>query len=164
MCLNNTFHIAGLSCIIFNHSFVPQQINCVVLVTKDFKIVIADDDVDDRGFIQEALKGKEYTGGFMCMGDGEELLQYLHQSQSSLPGLILLDLNMPLKDGYQALSEIKQNQVLKSIPTVVLTSSSSPADESLCYSLGCDMFCRKPLSMTEYDVLASDILKFVSSV
>ena len=136
----------------------------VVLVTKDFSIVIADDDQDDRSFIKEALLRRAFGGRFQCVEDGGQLLQYLKRTEKTLPDLILLDLNMPLVDGYQALSEIKQDPLLKSIPTMILTSSSKPEDEPVCYELGCDKFYRKPLSMGEYDDVASDILDYVRSV
>ena len=133
----------------------------MVLVTKDFSIVIADDDQDDRDFIKDALKRREYSGGFRCMENGVELLKYLKETGATLPKLILLDLNMPLKDGYQALAEIKQDEVLRSIPVVILTSSSKPEDEPICFNLGAEQFFRKPLSMDEYDELASGLLQFI---
>ena len=95
------------------------------------------------------------------MENGVELLKYLKETGATLPKLILLDLNMPLKDGYQALAEIKQDEVLRSIPVVILTSSSKPEDEPICFNLGAEQFFRKPLSMDEYDELASGLLQFI---
>jgi CheY-like chemotaxis protein len=134
----------------------------VVLVTKDSFIVIADDDWDDREFIRDALVRNEFSGGFECMEDGRKLLDYLKQpGQLSTPGLIVLDLNMPQKDGYEALAEIKQDPELRNIPTVVLTSSTREEDESRCYGLGCDGYFQKPMSLQEYDHLAAKILDFM---
>jgi len=135
----------------------------VVLVTKDILIVIADDDQDDQDFIKDALKRNSFSGAIQCVSDGEQLLKYLKEVPAR-PGLILLDLNMPLKDGYQTLQELKTDPLLKNIPTVILTSSSRHEDEQQCYNLGCDKFYRKPMSVTDYRNIAGEVLsEFVMS-
>lgn len=129
----------------------------MVLVTKDFLILVADDDPDDQDFITDALKSNSFRGTIQCVGDGEQLLRYLKELPTP-PGLILLDLNMPLKDGYQTLHELKADPILKKIPTIVLTSSSRQEDEQQCYKLGCDKFYRKPMSINDYQSIASELL------
>ena len=93
-------------------------------------ILMADDDEDDRMLAQEALAEAQLTNELHCVEDGEELLDYLYRQgkyaalgNSLLPGLILLDLNMPKKDGREALQAIKADPVLRRIPVVVLTTS-----------------------------------------
>ena len=127
---------------------------------KDLSIIIADDDTDDSAFIHDALLNRDFCGDIIFVSDGDKLLQCLSKS-IKVPNLILLDLNMPYKDGYQALSEIKGSASFGSIPVCIITSSLSPADKNKCYQLGCDAYYYKPTSIAEYDTMAGDILKFL---
>jgi CheY-like chemotaxis protein len=134
----------------------------VVFVTKDFVILIADDDCDDQSFIKDALKKRSFGGSIDCVADGNKLIEYL-KAKPIQPGLILLDLNMPFKSGYEVLAEIKQDPEFRGIPTVVFTSSTRAEDERRCYALGADNFIRKPLSMGEYEDVAGQLLHFISA-
>ena len=116
-------------------------------------ILIADDDEDDRDMIRDALKESRLLNNLHCVKDGEELLDYLHhrdkfedQIKNPLPGLILLDLNMPRMDGREALREIKTNPNLRQIPVVVLTTSQAEEDIFRTYELGVNSFITKPVS------------------
>lgn len=116
-------------------------------------ILVADDDPDDRMLIQEALEEIDVPVDPYFVHDGEELLDYLNQrgqyangTSSPHPGLILLDLNMPRKDGREALEEIKSDPKLRRIPVVVLTTSSSDEDINCTYDLGGNSFIVKPIS------------------
>lgn len=129
-----------------------------------FAIVIAEDDEDDQLFIREALAKTAFKGTIDCVTDGSKLLHLLQNEWTGTPpGLILLDINMPVMDGYQALREIKQDTQLRHIPTVVLTASLNAADEQRCYALGADRFFRKPLSLQEYDLVAARIMDFMAA-
>src|SRR3989344_7405510 len=90
-------------------------------------ILIADDDPEDRQLIKEALEESHLLNEVHFVCDGEELMAYL-TGHKPRPGLILLDLNMPKKDGREALREIKNNPDLKRIPVVVLTTSKAEED------------------------------------
>src|SRR5262249_784625 len=97
---------------------------------KMITILLADDDPDDRQVTHDAFAENRLANDFHCVEDGEELMDYLHRrgkftqiANDPLPGLILLDLNMPRKDGREALKEIKADPVLRRIPIVVLTTS-----------------------------------------
>jgi CheY-like chemotaxis protein len=96
---------------------------------KSFNVVIAEDDEDDYLLIAETLKKVENIGLIHWVKDGEELLGYLdaceasNKSQEKKPNLIILDFNMPKKDGREALEEIKTNPKRKNIPVIVLTTS-----------------------------------------
>lgn len=148
-------------CSVFAEYLYPViQQKLVTLVGKDFLIIIADDDQDDQEFIREALQDK-FKGDITCVTNGGELLTYLKKNPTQAD-LILLDLNMPFKDGYQTLSELKADPDLQMIPTVVLTSSSRPEDRDRCYQLGCDKFYRKPMSIAEYETLAREVLSHFS--
>ncbi len=120
-------------------------------------VVIAEDDPDDRLLIQDALKeATRRSVDVMFVNDGAELLDYLHRrgpyaagGQARLPELILLDLNLPKKDGLQALAEIKRDEALRAIPVVVLTTSQSPEHVARSYALGGNGFITKPDSYRE---------------
>ncbi len=116
-------------------------------------ILMADDDPDDRLMAKEALEESRLANDLYFVEDGEELLDYLYQrgkfsdpAVAPFPGLILLDLNMPKKDGREALQEIKQDDKLKRIPIVVLTTSKAEEDIYRTYNLGVNSFITKPVS------------------
>ncbi len=116
-------------------------------------ILMADDDADDRMFAKDALEEAKLANDLHFVEDGEELMEYLrHQGKyaelngSPKPGLILLDLNMPRKDGREALKEIKEDDELKRIPVVVLTTSKAQEDIYRTYDLGVSSFITKPVS------------------
>ncbi len=114
-------------------------------------ILIADDDPDDRLLIQEAFSESHFDGKLQFVKNGEELVDYLKRAYSPLngsltprPRVILLDLNMPCKDGREALKEIKDDPVFNSIPIVVLTTSKSENDIQYSYKTGACSFIVKP--------------------
>ena len=116
-------------------------------------ILMADDDEDDCLLAKEALAENRLANNLYFVNDGEELLDYLHnrgkfedRAQNPRPGLILLDLNMPRKDGREALREIKADPELKSIPVVILTTSKEEEDIVRSYNLGANSFISKPVS------------------
>jgi CheY-like chemotaxis protein len=116
-------------------------------------ILMADDDPDDRFLVQEAFVESRLSNPLAFVKDGQELLDYLccrdQYSQPGLaprPGLILLDLNMPRKDGREALEEIKADPELRRIPVVVLTTSEAEEDILCTYDLGVAGFITKPVS------------------
>jgi len=84
-------------------------------------VLMADDDEDDRMLAKEAFKASGVPGVFACVGDGKALLDYL--SQSPIPAVILLDISMPLMDGYQTIEEIKAIPAYQGIPVVIFTTS-----------------------------------------
>ncbi len=115
------------------------------------KVLLADDDPDDRQLIREAFVENRLPNELHYVEDGEELMDYLHRRgryqnshDAPLPGLILLDLNMPRKDGREALREIKADPDLRWIPTVVLTTSKAEADVLRSYDMGANSYMVKP--------------------
>lgn len=112
------------------------------------RLVLADDDEDDRFMAREALAVSRLTNPLDEVSDGMELLEYLRgclERKDPLPGLILLDLNMPRMDGREALAEIKSNPELRRIPIVVLTTSKAEEDIFRTYDLGVNSFISKPI-------------------
>ncbi len=119
-------------------------------------ILVADDDADDRELIKVAFEEKGAEVQICFVENGEELLYYLYrrgkykdEMQYPFPSLILLDLNMPKKDGRDALREIKSDQQLKSLPIVILTTSTAAKDVSHCYELGVNSYMIKPANFSD---------------
>ncbi len=119
-------------------------------------ILMAEDDPDDRLLSQEALQEARLHNELRFVEDGEDLMDYLNHSgeylspaDSPRPGLILLDLNMPRKDGREALQEIKADPQLRCIPIVVLTTSKAEEDILRSYDLGVSGYITKPVRFAE---------------
>lgn len=118
-------------------------------------IVLADDDPDDRLFMRRALKKNGVTNKLCIVEDGEELIELLRREdryaerEGPLPGLVLLDLNMPRMDGREALREMKSDPDLRHIPVVVLTTSEAEQDVLDSYDLGAGAFVTKPVTFEE---------------
>jgi CheY-like chemotaxis protein len=118
-------------------------------------ILVAEDDEEDRLLTEDALTGAHLVNDLRFVVDGEDLMQYLHRSgpyaapgAAPRPGIVLLDLNMPKKDGREALAEIKQDPELRRIPVVVLTTSKAEEDIVGTYELGVNSFITKPVTFT----------------
>ena len=95
--------------------------------SKQLNILLAEDDQDDRDFFDNALKGIPIPTHLTTVCDGEQLMEYLYKNSEHLPDVLFLDLNMPRKNGFECLVEIKENEMLKDIP-VVMFSTSYPRD------------------------------------
>ena len=115
-------------------------------------ILCAEDDAEDRMFIKDAWKESLIRNKLDFVEDGEELMDYLLRRgkyadmiNSPLPGMILLDLNMPRKDGREAIKEIKSSPDLRRIPIVVLTTSKAEEDIVRTYDLGVSGYVAKPV-------------------
>lgn len=120
---------------------------------KPITILLAEDDPDDRLMATEALEESRLANDLKIVEDGEQLMDYLYHRGTysgmqdwTLPGLILLDLNMPKKDGREALKEIKADSNLRRIPIVILTTSDEEEDIYRSYDLGVNSFITKPVS------------------
>lgn len=120
---------------------------------KPITILLADDDADDRMLARDALAESRLANDLHFVEDGEQLLDFLQRrgayadpSSSPRPGLILLDLNMPRKDGREALREIKADPDLRRIPIVILTTSKAEEDIYRTYDLGVNSFITKPVT------------------
>ena len=116
-------------------------------------ILMADDDADDRLLTRDALEESRVLNDLRFVEDGEELMDYLtrkgkyaNAEDSPRPGLILLDLNMPKKDGREALKEIKSDPNLRRIPVVIMTTSKAEEDIFRSYDFGASSFITKPVT------------------
>lgn len=124
-------------------------------VARPIVILIADDDVEDQQMTADALDESRLRNELHVVNNGEELMQYLRRegpfrdpASSPRPGLILLDLAMPKKDGREALAEIKRDPELRQIPVIIMTTSSAEEDICRSYDLGASSYVTKPISFT----------------
>jgi CheY-like chemotaxis protein len=116
-------------------------------------ILMADDDEEDCDLTRQALQDAHLTNDMRFVHDGQALMDYLDRARrgedpvsAPWPGIILLDLNMPKKDGREALAEIRADEALRRIPIVVLTTSSDEQDVLRTYNLGVSSFITKPVT------------------
>jgi CheY-like chemotaxis protein len=129
--------------------------NAPVLRKKSLAVILAEDDEDDFLLTKEALQEAGLDIALYRVKNGEELIDCLRrrgafQGRSIDPVVILLDLNMPKKDGREALKEIKSDASLRLIPVVVLTNSKAPEDIQRSYDLGVNSFIRKPTRFDQF--------------
>ncbi len=123
--------------------------------TPPFTILMADDDADDRYLTRTAFEQTNLDCQLFFVEDGSEVFDFLNGSgkyrdrSGCLPNLILLDLNMPKKDGKQVLHEIKGAPAFRHIPVIIFTTSRSPEDVRQMYQLGASSFITKPSSFDQ---------------
>ena len=130
-------------------------------------ILMAEDDDDDCLLVREAMRESKQPHDLRIVRDGQELLDYLRRRgeyeqspQAPRPDLILLDLKMPRKDGREALSEIKADPRLRSIPIVVFTTSTARDDIGFCYRMGVNSYITKPPTFRGLVDLLSTLSKY----
>lgn len=130
-------------------------------------VLVAEDDADDRLLIQKAFKRGTETGNLVYVENGEELLKYLkreapytNEEQYPRPQIVLLDLNMPKKDGREALREIKTDKDLCKIPVIVLTTSRAQDDIEHMYKMGSNSYITKPSSFDGLLTIAKEIEEY----
>lgn len=120
-------------------------------------VLLADDDEDDRDFTREAMRQVNPHSEVSFVSDGQELLDYLRrdglyassESDTRVPDVILLDLNMPRMTGSEALAAIRADETLKGLPVVVLTTSRREEDVADCYERGANSYISKPSTFTD---------------
>jgi len=132
-------------------------------MTKSLRILLVEDSPSDVRLVREALKDTPVPVQLTVARDGVEATDYLHQTElglSSRPDLVLLDLNLPRKNGREVLAEVKGSPTLKQIPVLVMTSSRSDEDVSQAYSLNANCFITKPGDLEEYQNVVRAIEEF----
>ena len=122
-------------------------------------VFIVDDDEDDKTSIRDAFMENKHAFNYVFCENGDQLMGHFSKADKKHPSLILLDLNMPGKDGREVLKELKKNDDLKLIPVIVVTTSSSPRDREMSYKLGANCFVTKPDSYRELVTITDAIAK-----
>ena len=127
-------------------------------------ILLADDDMDDRSFFDKALKEIPITSQLVTVNNGEDLMEYLFENVQQLPDVLFLDLSMPRKTGFECLSEIKENEKLKSLTVIMFTTSFTRGldlEENLRNTLlrmGAADYIRKPAGFEELKMVIQQAL------
>src|SRR5215216_5563245 len=129
-------------------------------MSKKYIILIVDDDTDDREIIRDAfMSNHKNHREYVFMENGEKLIEYLESADNdTMPSLIMLDLNMPGKDGREVLQEIKNDIRFRQIPTIVFTTSGSQKDRQTAYDMGANCFITKPDTFNKLVELTSSIM------
>jgi CheY-like chemotaxis protein len=107
-------------------------------------VLLADDDHDDYVFFKTALDGLPLSTNLTAVRDGQELMQLLNEETYQLPHVLFLDINMPRKNGFECLSEIKHNPRLKDLPVVMFSTSGSRDNMTSAFKNGAHVYIRKP--------------------
>lgn len=128
--------------------------------TYTHSVLIVDDDADDRESVRDAFLENKHHQNYIFIEDGSQLLDFLNKNEKGMrPSLIMLDLNMPGKDGRDTLKEIKSNKNFHHIPVVVFTTSASMTDMEISYSLGANCFITKPNTYSKLIDITNSIAK-----
>jgi CheY-like chemotaxis protein len=114
------------------------------MTIKQLNILLADDDMDDCNFFKQALEALPIPTHLKTVHDGEQLMAYLLGKVETLPDVLFLDLNMPRKNGFECLTEIKDNTQLKHIPVVIFSTSFPKNIIDKAFKLGANVYVRKP--------------------
>lgn len=126
---------------------------------KKYKLVIVDNDEDERLFMKSGI---EQTGLFEIIAQaehGHHALEWLETNTSSLPDLILSDLNMPVKDGYELLEALRGEQLYAHVPVVITSTSATPSTIAKCLALGATDYLVKPDTFLDYDSYGRELYK-----
>jgi CheY-like chemotaxis protein len=130
-------------------------------MTKTIQLLLADDDKDDCDLFKEALEELPVAASLSTVHDGEQLMKFLVNQDGPLPQMLFLDLNMPRKNGFECLSEIKKNDTLKNLPVIIFSTSYNSDIVNLLYTSGAHFYISKP---NEFEKLKQVIEAALSSL
>ena len=125
-------------------------------------LLLADDDKDDRLFFKAALEEMPVSTHLTTVHDGEQLMQLLTKETNELPHVLFLDLNMPRKNGFECLLEIKLNKKLKQLPVIIFSTSFEQEVVNLLYKNGAQYFMRKPAEFSQLKKLIQQALTLIA--
>ena len=133
-------------------------------IAKSIEILLVEDNSGDVRLTQEVLKDNKLRNNMYVAGDGVEAMMFLHRedkyADAPRPDVILLDLNLPKKDGREVLAEIKRDPNLKSIPVVILTTSNADEDIIKSYNLHANCYVTKPIDLNQFIKVVKSIKEF----
>lgn len=132
------------------------------MAIKHLDILLADDDTDDCGFFEEALNELPVSWKLTAVHDGEQLMRLLNEESGKLPHILFLDLNMPRKNGFECLAEIKGNKKLKDLPVIILSTSYEQDVVNLLFQNGAQYFIRKPSTFARFKKIILFTLTLIS--
>jgi CheY-like chemotaxis protein len=127
---------------------------------KPVKVLLAEDDKDDQEIFQDALNETGINTKLEVVENGQELIDTLKDTSTPDPDIVFVDINMPVKDGQQAVAEIKADPALKDIPTVMLSTSDNPNGIKQSFQAGADLYIQKPNSFRNFVLILKKIFSF----
>ena len=130
--------------------------------SRHLRILLADDDADDCMFFDGALSEIPLSTQLNTVKDGVQLMSYLSANIHQLPHVLFLDLNMPLKNGFECLEEIKLSEKLKSLPVIILSTSRQENIINLLYKIGAERYIRKSVNFSKLKQLIYQALNIIA--
>lgn len=127
-------------------------------MNKPYRIFYTDDDADDQDLFHEIVKGLNMGHTVSSHFNGMELMNSL-KNNGNTPHLVFLDLNMPFKNGFEVLEEIRMDEKLKHLPVIIFSTSDNPQNIAICKNLGATGYLRKPTSYPEMKSMIRTILE-----
>ncbi len=147
---------------------MPNPVSCGSASASPVSILVVEDSDDDLFLLKRAFLHANYNDDLIFVRDGEEALQFLRdtlaEKGAKMPNLILMDINMPRKNGFQALNELKSDKKFASIPVVMLTSSSREEDVHAAYKSGASSFITKPLDFATFKKMVINFTEYWTAV
>ena len=125
-------------------------------------LLLADDDIDDCNFFKEALEGLPVSTHLTIVHDGEQLMRLLTKQTIALPDVLFLDLNMPRKNGFKCLTEIKLDRKLQHLPVIILSTSFDQEVVNLLYKNGAQYYIRKPADFSQLKKVIQQALRLIA--
>lgn len=123
------------------------------------KILLVDDDEDDRQFFADALESLDMNTDLTELKDGKACIEYLEKKEAACPNLIFLDLNMPIMNGFQCLEKIRENKDLKDVIIAIYSTSSAEKDIEETFNKGANIYIKKPSSFTDLKNSLKQVIK-----
>ncbi len=130
-------------------------------MTKPLNILLADDDKDDRLFFKMALDALSTPTELETVVDGEKLMVYLAENPKNLPDVLFLDLNMPRKNGFECLTEIRQDKTLKNLPVIIFSTSYEQEVVNQLFINGAKYFMRKPAEFSQLKIIIEKTVSLI---
>jgi CheY-like chemotaxis protein len=131
---------------------------------EEVTILLVEDDPGHARLIEKNLRRSNISNQIVTLGDGQQAVDYLFNDECPIPVMVLLDLNMPVLDGYQVLERIKADDRTKHIPVIVLTTTDDSREVSRCYDLGCNVYMTKPVDYQQFSESIRKLGLFLSVV
>ena len=132
------------------------------MTTTTSKILYADDDSDDRFFLNESILSNGLNANLVFVSNGQEAISYIEQTPEPLPSLVILDLNMPKMNGKETLSYLKSHPRYQDIPVIILSTSQNTDEMKACTAQGALSYFVKPVQLAGYDTIVKACLPYVS--
>jgi CheY-like chemotaxis protein len=141
----------------FNTDKAGEEGNKLPLPEEPVKVLLADDDKDDQEIFQEALDETQIPTELTTVDNGKELIDNLKDPEIPNPDIVFMDINMPVKDGKQVLAEIRNDENLKDIPTVILSTSKNEKDVEEAFNAGANLYVPKPYSFRNFILMLKKV-------